>query len=221
MATGFMRVGSSVHSIGLWLLLAVALPAGAAEVALVGVIGDKAAVLALDGGNPKTVKVGQTWSGVTVIEVKGSEATVQIDGKKRVLQQGQHYRAAAPASDRQSVTLAADMRGHYHAEGSVNGVAVRFMVDTGATAVSLPLAEAARMGIDYHAGQRIGLRTANGVTTGYRVRLDTVTVGAIELQGVDAVLIEKGLDTPLLGMSFLNRMEMRRDGDSMMLIRRF
>ena len=216
MATGFMRL----HSISLCLLLA-ALPAVAAEVALIGVIGDKAAVLALDGGNPKTVKVGQTWSGVTVLAVKGDEATVQIDGRKRVLKQGQHYRAAAAPSDRQSVTLAADPRGHFMADGSVNGVSVRFLVDTGATAVSLPLAEAGRMGIDYRTGERIGLRTANGMTTGYRVRLDSVTVGAIELQGVEAVLVEKGLDTPLLGMSFLNRMEMRRDGDAMMLIRRF
>jgi aspartyl protease family protein len=89
----------------------------AADVALIGLIGDKAAVLALDGGEPKTVKVGQKWSGVTVISVARGQATVEIEGKRRVLQIGQHYRAVAPASDRQSVTLAADPRGHFVAEG--------------------------------------------------------------------------------------------------------
>ena len=53
------------------------------------------------------------------------------------------------------------------------------------------------------------------------MRLDSVTVGAIELQGVEAVLVEKGLDTPLLGMSFLNRVNMQREGATMTLIQRF
>ena len=80
--------------IALLLLLACA-PALAGEVALVGVIGDKAAVLAIDGGDPKTVKTGQTWKGITVHSVEKDRAVVEIDGKQRVLQQGQHYRAAA------------------------------------------------------------------------------------------------------------------------------
>src|SRR5512145_1814390 len=118
--------------------------AGAADVALIGVIGDKAAVLALDGGDPKTVKVGQKWSGITVISVERSEATVEIDGKRRVLKMGQHYHAAAATADRQSVTLAADPRGHFITEGAINGNPVRFLVDTGATMVALPATEAVR-----------------------------------------------------------------------------
>lgn len=60
------------------LLLLACTPALALEVALVGMIGDKAAVLAVDGGNPKTVKVGQTWQGITVLSVEKDRATVQI-----------------------------------------------------------------------------------------------------------------------------------------------
>ncbi len=195
--------------------------ASAADVALIGLIGDKAAVLAIGGGEPKTVKLGQTWRGVTVISVEPGRATVEIDGKNRVLNIGQHYRGTAVAADRASITLAADARGHFIAEGSVNGVPVRFMVDTGATVIALPAADALRMGIDYQKGQRGIVQTASGPATAYRVRLDRVKLGGIELAGVESVVLEGGLDIALLGMSFLNRVEMRREGEQMMLIRRF
>lgn len=197
------------------------LPARAADVAMIGVIGDKAAVLALDGGNPKTVKVGQTWNGIKVIEVKGDFATIEMDGKRRFLQRGMHYRGAAASSDRQSVTLAADPRGHFFTEGAVNGSPVRFLVDTGATAVALPASEARRLGVDYRKGQPGFTNTAGGVVRTFRVRFDRVQLGDIELSGVDGVVIEQGLDIALLGMSFLNRLEMKREGQTMTLIRRF
>src|SRR3989442_13983163 len=99
------------HFICLSLLLAcaaAALVATAAEVALIGVIGDKAAVLALDGGEPKTVKVGQSWRGITVLAVEHDRATVEIDGRNLVLVRGQHYLGTPPASTRETVTLSAD-----------------------------------------------------------------------------------------------------------------
>src|SRR5262245_1859014 len=205
------------------LLLSACGPAAAADVALIGLMGDKAAVLAIGGGEPKTVKVGQKWSGVTVISVDRlqSQATVEIDGKERVLKIGQHYRAAAAPVNRQSVTLAADPRGHFVTEGTINGNPVRFLVDTGASAVALPAAEALRLGIDYRKGRRGFSSTAGGVVPIYILTLDTVKLGSIELTGVEAVIIEKGLDIALLGMTFLNRVEMRRDGQIMTLTRRF
>jgi len=209
------------HIIALLALALACLPARAADVSMIGVIGDKAAVLALDGGNPKTVKVGQTWNGIKVIGVKGDFATIEMDGKRRVLQRGMHYRGAAAASDRQSVTLAADSRGHFFMDGSINGNPVRFIVDTGATVVALPASEAVRLGLDYRKGERAMTNTAGGPVEAFRVRLDRVSAGDIELTGVDAVVIERGLHVTLLGMSFLNRLEMKRDGHTMTLIRRF
>lgn len=209
------------HIIALLALSLACLPARAADVAMIGVIGDKAAVLALDGGNPKTVKVGQTWNGIKVIEVKGDFATIEMDGKRRVLHRGMHYRAAATSSDRQSVTLAADPRGHFFTEGAVNGSPVRFLVDTGATAVALPASEARRLGVDYRKGRPGFTNTAGGVVQTFRVRFDRVQLGDIELSGVDGVVIERGLDIALLGMSFLNRLEMKREGQTMTLTRRF
>jgi aspartyl protease family protein len=201
--------------------LAFCAPARAADIALIGVIGNKAAVLAVDGGNPKTVKVAQTWNGITVLAVEGGQATVEIDGKRRVLRLGAHYRSTDAAPERQSVTLAADPRGHFFSEGAINGRPMRFLVDTGATAVALPASDARRLGIDYTKGQRGRTSTAGGLVDVYRVRLDRVRLGDIELSGIDGVVIEQGLDIALLGMSFLNRVEMKREGQTMTLIRRF
>jgi aspartyl protease family protein len=77
------------------------------------------------------------------------------------------------------------------------------------------------MGIDYRRGSRGTASTANGVVPVYRVRLDTVRIGELELNQVDALVQEQGLPIALLGMSFLNRTEMRRSGEQMTLQRRY
>jgi aspartyl protease family protein len=216
MAIGFM----ARHCSGL--LLALLAPAAlATDVTLVGVFGDKAAVIAVDGGAPKTVKVGQKLGAVSVISVEKDRATVEVDGKRRVLVRGQTYSTAASDSGRQSAVLSAGPGGHFLAEGQVNGGAIRFLVDTGATAVALPASEASRLGIEYRKGRRGVTQTAAGPAPTYIVKLDSVRVGSIELQNVDAIVIEQGLNVALLGMTFLNRVEMKRDGQTMTLIRRY
>jgi aspartyl protease family protein len=214
MPTGFMR-----HFIALLLLFSGS--AGAVDIALIGVIGDKAAVLAFDGGEPKTVKVGQKWRGVTVLSIERGEAAVEVDGQRRVLKLGQHYRAGVAEATRENVTLAADAQGHFFADGMVNGGTVRFLLDTGATVVTLPAAEAQRLGIDYRKGPRAFMNTAAGQVPVYRVRLNTVRLGAIVVNDVEAAVLEQGLDVALLGMTFLNRVNIKREGDLMMLMRRF
>jgi aspartyl protease family protein len=215
MATGFMLR----HFMALCLALTAA-SARAADVVLVGLIGDKAVVLSIDGGEPKTVRIGQKWSGISVISIEGEKATLEIEGKRRVLSRGQHAGAPNPNS-RQSVTLSADTRGHFVTDAAINGGQVRVLVDTGASTIALPARDAQRLGIDYRKGQRLSVSTAAGATEAYRVMLDTVRVGGIELHNVEGVVIEKGLEIGLLGMTFLNRLEMRRDGPQMTLTRRF
>jgi len=229
MATGFMA------NIIAFLLLAAWLPAAlAVEVALIGVIGDKSAVLSFDGGDPKAVKVGQKWNGVTVLEVRKDQATIEQDGQKRVLRLGQHYRGTPAATSSvdpktgatttgapQGVVLTADGAGHFYTMAQVNGVAVRFLVDTGATMIALPGGDASRLGIDYRKGQRRMTNTANGTVAVYLVKIDTLKLGDIEVSNLDAVVFEEGLNMGLLGMSFLNRVNMERRGDSMTLTRRF
>ena len=197
------------------------MPALATDVTLVGLIGAKAIVV-IDGGAPRTLTPGQkTAEGVVLLGTEKDAASFEIEGKKRTLRMGQAYSAATRAG-RQNVTLSADTRGHFVTIGSINGGSVRFLVDTGATLVALPASEAKRLGINYLQGERGHVQTANGVAVAYRVKLDTVKIGDIEVNNVDAVVSENdAMGVALLGMSFLNRMEMKRDGQSMTLTKRY
>ena len=194
---------------------------GATEVSVVGLFPSKALVQ-IDGGAPRTLSVGQkTAEGVALIGVDRDAATFDIDGKRATigLTQARVGRSEASA---QSAVIMADLQGHFPADGQVNGRPMRFLVDTGATYVSLPSADARRLGVDYAKGQPVLMRTAGGTARGYLVKLDTVSVGTVTVYGVDAVVLDgDDLSLPLLGMSFLNRMDMRREGNVMTLTKRY
>lgn len=193
----------------------------AADVALIGTFESKAAILSINAGAPKTLRVGQSFGGVTLIGVEKDRATIEVDGKRRELLRGQTYSSSTAASSARSVTLSAGAGGHFMTDGQINGGAIRFMVDTGASTIAIPASDAIRLRIDYKKGRRGTTQTAAGPAEVFLVRLDSVRVGDIEVQNVEAVVIERGLDIALLGNSFLNRMEMRRDGATMTLIRKF
>ena len=194
-------------------------PAQAANVSVVGLFRDKA-VLVVDGGKPKTYSVGaRIGEDMRLVSVSRTDATIEVGGRRETIALGGYVNRAP--SGRASATLQADTRGHYVVQGQINGGSVQMMVDTGATLIALPAAEARRLGIDYKKG-RIGyVNTANGTVPAYMVRLDRVKVGDIEILGVDAVVQEQGLPIILLGNSFLNRTEMRREGEQMVLTKRF
>jgi aspartyl protease family protein len=199
-----------------------ALPAHAIEVTVIGLFPGKAVVV-VDRGAPRTLAAGQrTPEGVLLVSADSRSATVEIDGKRQVLEMGQHAESAALTGALSSVTIGADGNGHFMAEGQVNGAHVRFLVDTGATLVTLPASEAKRLGIDYRRGQQAVSQTANGQVLVYRVRLAAVSVGGMTIRDVDAVVNDApGMDVSLLGMSFLNRTEMRREGANLTLTKRY
>lgn len=205
-------------------LLTILVPAQAADLVVVGLFPNKA-VVSINGGKPRTLSVGETSpEGVKLIAATSEAATFEVGGKRRTLAAGEGAAIAAVSrgGGGGSVTLTADARGHFITTGVVNGVSVRFMVDTGATSVVLSSADARRVGVNYLAGARSFTQTANGVVPVYSVKLDTVQVGDITLHNVEAVVIEGDrLPIALLGMSFLNRTEMRRDGVTMTLTRRY
>ncbi|MFO1362152.1 MAG: TIGR02281 family clan AA aspartic protease [Burkholderiales bacterium] len=213
-----MRLANS--SAILILACAAAGPAAATSVNVVGLFGQRA-VVSIDGGQPRTLSVGQrTPEGVVLLAVGSDGATLEIDGRRRTLAMGQAYSGRASGGNARTV-LKADGQGHFIAEGQVNGAAVRFLVDTGATLIALPAADAKRMGVSYLNAPRGMVGTANGSATAYKVKLDSVRVGEITINNVDAVVLEGGLAIPLLGMSFLNRTEMKREGETMVLVKRF
>jgi aspartyl protease family protein len=200
----------------------VAPAAHATDVTVVGLFPGKA-VITVNRGPPRIVSVGEgTPEGVKLISADSKGAVLEVDGKRQALEMGQHFESASQTGSRQSVTLPADARGHFVTDGMVNGTHMRFLVDTGATLVALPAAEATRLGIDYRKGQRGISQTANGSALVYRVMLDSVTLGDITILNVEGLVHEgAGLDFALLGMSFLNRTEMRREGQTLTLIKRY
>jgi len=191
--------------------------ADGAEVTLVGVFPNKA-VLVIGKGAPRTVSAGQTVEGVTLVSVATDSVVIQDGAQRRTLKIGQVY-AASSGGDK--TVLTADRNGHFFAEARVNGALLRLMVDTGASLIAIPARDAERMGLHYAEGNRVNVFTANGVASAYRVKLDTIVVGGITLNNIDALVQDNGLFMPLLGMSFLSRTNMQREGDIMTLTKRF
>ena len=191
-----------------------------ASVSVVGLFKDKA-IVSIDGGKPRTLSVGQTAQGVKLVAADSDGASFDVDGKRRALGMGQSFAGGAAMGERPNVSLTADARGHFAAAGSLNGYPVSFLVDTGATTIAIGAAEAQRIGLDYRAGQAVGVATAAGVVPAWRVTFNTVKIGGITVNQVDGMVVESGLDMPLLGMSFLNRMDMKRDGQTMTLTQRY
>jgi aspartyl protease family protein len=192
----------------------------AQEVGLAGLMGNKA-MLMINGSEPQAVPVGQTMDGVRVVSISGDQAVIEVGGKKRSLRIGQHAVGVSGGDGSGKITLSADAQGHFFATGTINGATIRFMVDTGATMISLGASDARRVGVDFNRGQKGFSQTANGQTEVSKVQLDTVTIGDVTLRNVDAVIHQTEMPIALLGMSFLNRMEMQRDGQTMTLKKRF
>jgi aspartyl protease family protein len=206
----------------LWIAaLVAATSAHATDVNVIGLFPGKVVVV-INRGAPRTLAVGEkTTEGVRVISVDSKGAVLEIDGKREALEMGQHFESAADTGARQSVTMARDERGYFMTDGKVNGAHIRFLVDTGATIVAIPIGEARRLSIDYMKGTPGYAVLADGRrVASYRVVLDTVTVGDITLYNVEGA-VTQGSGTPLLGMSFLNRMEMRNEGQSLTLTKRY
>jgi aspartyl protease family protein len=112
---------------------------------------------------------------------------------------------ATPESSAAEVSKSPD--GHYWAQGNVNGQWVRFLVDTGASAVALTPVDAQRLGLDLANLQYDRpVTTANGQTKAAMVTLDHVSVAGARVDGVSALVVREGLSTSLLGMSYLGRL---------------
>ena len=194
----------------------------ATEVAVAGIFPGKA-VLVIDGGRPITLSVGKrSRQGVMLVSVRGEQAVIDIDGERQTLRLGQRVVKSSAGASSNVITMKADLRGHFVTMGQVNGRTVRFLVDTGASMVALDRSAASRAGIDYaNSGRPSQSMTANGVVRTWVVKLNTVQVAGVTLHNVDAAVHDSELPIALLGMSFLNRMDMRRDGDTLTLRKRY
>lgn len=206
-----------------WLLAAL-LTAGATAAAqaqmvvLSGRMGERA-LLVVD-GQPYTVSVGQTVGGVKLLRWNGDSAEVERGGKVYPMRVGEtpvQLGLAPPRSAAREIVLTAGSGGHFTSGGTINGKQVRFMVDTGATLVSLGKDDADRLGVDLTNARRGTTQTANGPAPVWLVTLTTVRVGEVELANVGAAVVPQPMPMVLLGNSFLSRLQMKRENDTMRL----
>ncbi|MCJ0971864.1 TIGR02281 family clan AA aspartic protease [Pseudomonas sp. PS1] len=114
------------------------------------------------------------------------------------------------------VRLEGNVQGHFVADGRINGEKVSFLLDTGATDVAIPVVLAERLGLPR--GAPVALQTANGLATGYRTELDSLSLGEIHLTGVRAI-VAPGFegDQVLLGMSALKQLEFTQRAGTLVL----
>ncbi len=197
--------------------------AHAQSVTLAGMMGGKALVI-VDGKPPKTVGAGESHLGIKIVSTDGDSAVVEVAGRRHTLRVGD-----APASvgdggsggSSDKIVLSASSGGHFLKQGQINGKSVQLMVDTGATSVSLSLEDAKRIGLNYTAGRPVRISTANGTTQGWVVSLSSVRVGDVEVTNVEGVVSSGSMPYVLLGNSFLNRFQMTRTGDQMVLLKRY
>jgi aspartyl protease family protein len=119
--------------------------------------------------------------------------------------------------DKQRVVILKRNRyGHYVTQGEINNHSVTFMLDTGASDISIPDKIAKKLKLSY--GQERQYQTANGTITANLTTLESVSIGNIKLQNVRASINPKmDHDEILMGMSFLKYIEFTQRGDTLIL----
>ena len=148
---------------------------------------------------------------------------LEIEGKRNSYRLGSHIGSSFKKDEQPEVAIYKDERGMFSVIGSINNFPVNFLVDTGASHIAMSRNEARRLGIDYRQyGKRGYANTANGTMKTWSVILKKVQVGNIKLHNVKALVSNS--DSPrsvLLGMSFLGQLEMKNDGRSLKLKKKF
>jgi aspartyl protease family protein len=207
----------------LCVLCALSAPARAQTVTLNGSMGTRQALLVID-GVPRVVGVGATVQGVRLLSLSATQAEVDVGGQHRLLsaEASQVRLAGAERASKAGgeIVLTAGTGGHFTTDGQINGKAVNFLVDTGATSIALGQTDADRLGINYRNAPRGFAGTANGRVPISMVTLSSVRVGGVEIANVEAVVMPLTMEHVLLGNSFLTRFQMKRDNDTLRLTKR-
>ncbi len=202
-------------------------PAASPSVTLAGSMGADKALLVID-GQPRTLAVGATAQGVTLRRLADGRADVEVGGRAFTLRLGAAPARLTGAGDGVNAANAAagdivlpmGPGGHFGGTGTINGKAVQFLVDTGATTVALSQREANRIGLDWQRGKPGLTQTANGPVPVYAINLTSVRLGGVEIANVAAIVLPADMPVVLLGNSFLGRFSMRQDSDVMRLAKK-
>jgi aspartyl protease family protein len=195
--------------------------AQAQDITILGLFKNKAIVVIE--GHQRTLKVGKASpEGVMLISADSDTAVIEHEGKQQEYKLGNHVSTSFKQKTQAEAKIL-PVNGMYSIAGFINGRPVNFLMDTGATWIAMNVHQARSLGINFrYSGKRSLVSTANGAVPVYRIILDKVRVGEIELTHVEAAVLEGDSPTQvLLGNSFLNRVEMQRQGQVMLLKQKY
>ncbi len=202
------------------LLLAANAVAGGVAVKVIALFTDKA-LLQVD-GEQKVVSKGETFSGVFLQSASGRGAVVVIDGETMKLGLNQSIAGNFKKRKKINLRIVPDANGMYYARGNINGQFTRFLVDTGATHVTLSGRKARQLKIDFKKGRRQRVQTAAAVVESWQISLETVDVGGIKLSNVTAIVIDGEQPSEvLLGNSFLRHTQIEQAGSALVIKKRY
>ena len=193
----------------------------ARDILVLGLFKNKA-IVNID-GTRRTLKINKpSPEGVILISADSDVAVLSVDGKQSEFKLGRHV-STAFKNKQMKEAMIMPVNGMYSIQGFINGHPVNFLVDTGATWIAMNIHQARSLGINFRLhGTRQMVSTANGSVPVYKLTLDKVKVGDIELNNVTAAVLEgNSPEQVLLGNSFLNRVQMQRQGQVMLLKERF
>ncbi|MCK5480685.1 MAG: TIGR02281 family clan AA aspartic protease [Gammaproteobacteria bacterium] len=206
----------------LWIATLSPLAQAGTDVRVVGLFSERAVVV-ID-GRQQILRVGETTpEGVRLIAADSESAVFEIDGEEVSARLDGRVTARKRTAKAKEFQISRNTSGMFTTVGSINGLTVSFLVDTGATRVSMNAAQANRLGIDFRVvGTPMMVTTASRMERAWGVTLDTVKVGELNLRNVGAVVLEGAQPAQtLLGMSYLGRLEMTNTGRLMTLRKKY
>ena len=191
-----------------------------APVEVVALFKDRAVLRSAEG--QVMLKAGETSDfGATLLSATPHEAKVRYQGEIFTLGLSVRVSSGYAKPEVTEVRLNEDSLGQYRMRGSINGSFVNFLVDTGASVVAMSETHARQINLDYLRGERGTVQTAQGTANAYFLILPEVTLGGITVNGVRATVIQGGFPIDvLLGMSFLNQVNMQNSDGVLVLTAR-
>ena len=193
----------------------------ASRIEVQALFGGKAVVMV--DGQRRTLSIGETSpEGVKLVKADSKQAVLEVDGEQKNYKPGGAISLSYAKPKHHEEKIYADDRGMFRSVGTINGRTVRFLLDTGATTVAMNKSQAKQLGVDYRMkGERIVVSTASENVKGYRIRLKSVSLGKIKQRDVEAMVIDGDHPGPiLLGMSFLGKLKVEKDGEVMKIRQR-
>lgn len=187
----------------------------AQNIRIMALFQDKA-IVTIDGHRQK-LELGKPIDGITLVEANSKQAVIKINGETQTLKLGSG--TTEFKNENKGEVISKNAVGMFFTQTSINGnTPVNAVIDTGAVAVAISKKMADEMHLDYSSGQQFSIDTANGKVNTHYINLASVKVGKIELKNVQALVSDGEIPVVLLGMTFLNRLQVFNNSNSMTLL---